>query len=175
VPRQPSRNMPKIASTSSLLGWVVIALFGAMIVYTIVAGFKSAPIITLITLCVVPGFYFLCRTNYENHWSRMKAGRAGESIGTFARSFDLKTVDTWVIRAVYEELQFYAPDVPLRKTDSIFNDLKVDPEDFEMDVIRNIGKRTGRSLENYQSNPHFGEIKTVESLVLFFNAQSKAT
>lgn len=100
--------------------------------------------------------------------------RAGESIGTFARSFDLKIVDSWVIRAVYEELQFYVPDVPLRKTDSIF-DLRLDSEELEMEVIPNIGKRTGRSLENYQSNPHFGEIKTVEGLVLFFNAQPKAT
>ena len=32
--------------------------------------------------------------------------RDGDSICEFARSFDVKVVDTWVIRAVYEELQF---------------------------------------------------------------------
>lgn len=174
MPRQPSRNMPKLTSKLPLLGWAVIALFGVMIVYTIAAGFKSAPIVTLIIACGVATFCFSSRANYKSYLSRMKAERAGESIGTFARSFDLKTIDTWVVRAVYEELQFYVPDAPLRKADSIL-DLRLDYEDLEMEVIPNISKRTGRSLKNYESNPHFGEVKTVEGLVLFFNAQPKVT
>jgi hypothetical protein len=35
----------------------------------------------------------------------LAVGRPGESICTFARSFGRRAADTWVIRAVYEELQ----------------------------------------------------------------------
>jgi hypothetical protein len=47
-------------------------------------------------------------------------------------------------------------------------------EDIEMDIAVEISQRTGRSLTNTVANPYFAKVKTVEDLVLFFNAQPKA-
>jgi hypothetical protein len=103
--------------------------------------------------------------------------RAGESICEFARSFERNNVDTWVIRAVYEQLQDYLgknPVVPIRAADRLKEDLPIDAEDLEMDLAEEIAQRTGRSLKDTTANPYYGKIRTVEDLVLFFNSQPKA-
>jgi hypothetical protein len=103
--------------------------------------------------------------------------RDGESICEFARSFERHRVDTWVVRAVYEQLQEYLggiPSVPILAIDRLKYDLPIDMEDLEMDLIAEISQRTGRSLSNTTSNPYYEKVKTVEDLVLFFNAQPKA-
>jgi hypothetical protein len=45
-----------------------------------------------------------CRREVESLRQR-SASRAGEAICQFARSFDVRQTDTWVLRAVYEALQ----------------------------------------------------------------------
>jgi hypothetical protein len=53
--------------------------------------------------------------------------------------------------------------------------LPVDSEDLDIDLASEISQRTGRTMENSDSNPFYGKIKTVADLVHFFNAQPKAT
>ncbi len=60
------------------------------------------------------------------------ASRQSESICEFARSFDCRRTDTWVIRAVYEELQDYHVrygKLPIRATDLFESDLLIDDEE----------------------------------------------
>lgn len=103
--------------------------------------------------------------------------RKNDSICSFARHFDCRKVDPWVIRAVYEQLQErtdeYYPGFPIHPLDSVFEDLELDDEDFEEDVVGEIAHRTGRSLENAEENPYFGKANIVENLVYFFNLQPK--
>ncbi len=78
---------------------------------------------------------------------------------------------------VYEELTSYCPDIPIRPADNIFDDLMIDPDDFEMDfkndIVGDIAKRSCRSLKGFKNNPYFGKAGTVEGLVHFFNNQPK--
>ena len=109
---------------------------------------------------------------------RLAASRAGESICEFARSFERRRVDTWIIRAVYDELQEYLGGysvVPIRAADRLKDDIPIDIEDLEMDLIANIARRSRRSLTDPTSNPYFGKIKTVADVVLFLNAQPELT
>jgi len=103
--------------------------------------------------------------------------RTGESICEFARSFNTREVDTWVIRAVYEQLQEYLapiqPAFPVRGSDRLVKGLLEDPDDLDLSLINEIAERTGRSLDNAENNPLFGKVLTVEDLVLFFNAQAR--
>ena len=104
--------------------------------------------------------------------------RANEEICTFARSFERNQVDTWILRAVHEELQHHMkfPEgiCPLRASDRLEKDLKIDPDDIE-DLIPVVAQRTGRSLEHTERNPFFGKIETVSDFVLFINNQPKIT
>ena len=100
--------------------------------------------------------------------------RREDSICTFAKSFDCRTVDTRIIRAVHEELQHYysseASGFPIRATDSFEKDLRMDDGDLE-DIGIEIARRTQRSIENTEQNPLHGKVKTVADLVLFLNHQ----
>jgi hypothetical protein len=85
-------------------------------------------------------------------------------------SFDCREVDTWVIRAVFESLQPYCRfgrgTLPLRPTDDLDGDLRMDPVDLE-DLAVGIAHRTGRSLEDGVKNPLYGSVKTASDLVMF--------
>jgi hypothetical protein len=113
------------------------------------------------------------------HFDTLLKDRQSDSICTFAQHFDCRKTDTWIIRAVYEQLQNYLKsekdNFPIRPLDDVFMDLKIDDEDFEYDLVTEIAERTGRSLDNAESNPYYGKANIVENLVYFFNAQPTAT
>ncbi|AWF82523.1 hypothetical protein BTJ40_17865 [Microbulbifer sp. A4B17] len=112
----------------------------------------------------------------DRHFQRLCNSRKGLSICEFAQEFDRKIVDTWIIRAVYEQLQAALPTkqlVPIQASDELFNTLKLDEDDLDLDLIEEIAQRTGRTLEDYQSNPYYGKVTTARNLVLFFNYQAR--
>lgn len=107
----------------------------------------------------------------------LAATRNGESICGFARSFDLRSTDPLVIRAVYEQLQeellSYQKSFPVRGSDRLEEELGLDGDDLDMSVATAIARRSGRSLEGTQSNPYYGRVMTASDLVYFFNGQSE--
>ncbi|WP_444886888.1 hypothetical protein [Microbulbifer sp. JMSA008] len=75
----------------------------------------------------------------ERHFSELCKDRYGLSICEFAREFDSKVVDTWVIRAVYEQLQAALPtkqSVPIKASDSLFDTLLLDEDDLDLRFSR---------------------------------------
>jgi hypothetical protein len=113
-------------------------------------------------------------TSIRRRCRALIAARAGESICTFARSFDVRSVDTWVIRAVYEDIQQYLGlPVPIRPTDNLIQDLYLDPEALELDLAQSIALKSGRTLLETESNPKYMKVFTVDDLVMFFNAQPR--
>jgi hypothetical protein len=100
----------------------------------------------------------------------MAAERTDQSICTFRRAFDIRTVEPRAIRAVYEELQRHlesdAPSFPLAPTDDLFRDLRIDAGDLD-DIVADIAYRTGRNLKDGSRNPYYGKVTTVRDLVLF--------
>ena len=123
-----------------------------------------APIGVIVLLTVTWGL------GQRRRLARLAADRQGESICSFARSFDYRAVDTWVIRAVFEELQPYCNFgrcmLPLRATDDLEDLLRIDPEDLD-DLASDMAFRAGRSLEDCDKNPFYGKVKTASDLVLF--------
>jgi len=113
----------------------------------------------------------------EKHFINLSKDRTGLSICEFARAFDPKIVDTWIIRAVYEQLQAALPTkqlVPIKASDTLVETLLLDEDDLELDLVEEIAQRTGRSLEGYENNPYYGKVTTAQNLVLFFNNQARA-
>lgn len=105
----------------------------------------------------------------------LAASRQGETICNFARSFNRQT-DTWIIRAVYEELTRFlfieGQTLPVRQEDRCEKDLKIDPEDLD-DLAQDIAYRARRSMDCSNANPLYGKVKTVGDLVTFFEHQPK--
>lgn len=110
----------------------------------------------------------------KRRFERMCSIRDEESICTFARSFSTRQVDTWVVRAVHQEIQqlitSYIPAFPVRASDSLMGDLHIDSEDIEV-LLVDIAARSGHSLDETENNPFYGKINTVGDLVMFMNAQ----
>jgi hypothetical protein len=107
----------------------------------------------------------------------LSASRAGESICQFARSFEVRRTDTWVLRAVYEELQdelrWISPAFPVRADDSLEDDLLIDSEDMDLEIVWSIAERARRSLEHPERNPFYARVVTVRDLVSFFLHQPR--
>jgi hypothetical protein len=105
---------------------------------------------------------------------RLALARSSESICDFARSFDRKKLDPWIIRAVYEELsRFLSVDgkpIAVRAKDRCEKDLRIDPEDLD-DLGQEIAFRAGRTMDSTKQNPYFGKIHTVGDLVAFLEHQ----
>ncbi|NET39097.1 MAG: hypothetical protein F6K19_45170 [Cyanothece sp. SIO1E1] len=120
-------------------------------------------------------FAFIYSKLDEKRIQRIKAKREGETICTFVRSIPFRSIDTWVIRAVWEEVQLYLDpknDFPVRPTDSFEILYRMESEDVE-DIGIRAAYRSFRSMENSESNPYYGKVTTVSDLVLFLNAQPK--
>ncbi len=172
--KPPSRYMPKFTDTpTSAFGWVILPFLLSLLLWLVWA----APYLLLL----IPVFFameFWDRRNRRRHFSLLLRERQNDSICSFSRHFEFRKVDTWVIRAVFEQLQNYMnsenENFPIRPTDDVFIDLKIDDEDFEFDLVEEIAQRTGRSLEDAESNPYYGKANIVENLVYFFNEQPKA-
>jgi hypothetical protein len=135
-------------------------------------GLAALPFVALATIwwplaILVPTVIFAISSIGSRQDRRIAEDREGESICEFARGFDCRTIDTWIIRAVYEE---FAGTFPLRPSDRFVEDLRTDSDDLDFGAIH-IARRTGRSLDGYERNPMFGKIDTLRDLVMFFQHQ----
>lgn len=106
--------------------------------------------------------------------NRLAEKRDGECICTFARQFDCRSVDTLIIRAVYEEVSGYSDstvaDFPVRAEDRLEEDLYIHPDEWDS-MAFSVAHRTRRSMENTNANPLWGRVKTVGDLVFFLTYQ----
>lgn len=176
--RLPSRFFPPRAQAR--LGWL-----GTLVLIILLTGFayfiySSSTTVRLIVAaigCYIGASTVVIHRREKRRFELLSESRNGESICVFAKSFDTRTTDTWVIRAVHQELQAvlhtYAPDFPVRASDLIFEDLGLDSDDLE-ELLRDVAKRSGRLLDASEKNPYYGSVNTVMDVVLFTNAQPKS-
>lgn len=136
------------------------------------------PLVTAACIVSFVILFWLHRRSIRNHLQTIAASREGESICTFARASDYRSMDTWIVRAVYEEIQeCLAPECsrfPLRWTDRLKEDLRIDPDVLDEELVIDIAERVGRDLRSTETNPLVGKVETVRDLVLFFQAQPKS-
>ena len=176
--RIASRHMPKFrAKPMGLLAWVFLAALGAAVAYLVFTEPKASAIVAAL---LIAGYVATLPSikREEKQLRELAASREGQSICDFASEFDLRTVDSWVVRAVYEQVQrqlaHVHPAFPLRADDRLREDLRLDDDDLDLDVATEVEERTGRSLDATRSNPYFGKVRTVRDLVLFFQAQARS-
>lgn len=173
--RIASRHMPKyVAGKFGRIYWVYLAV----IVASFISCLISKPVGTAIFVLLFCGLFLVVRKETrrdKEHLRRLARKREGESICEFARDFDLRQIDTWIVRAVYEQLQrqltHVHPAFPLRAADRLKEDLLLDDDDLDLDIVEEVEQRTGRSLDGSNANPYFGKVMTVADLVYFFQAQ----
>ncbi|MFC6635474.1 hypothetical protein [Microbulbifer taiwanensis] len=152
-----------------------IALFVFLVLVVAIAIFQpvSLAVISGIVLLVIVWSKFE-QPKIDRYFGALRDERNGLSICEFAKEFDTRVVDTWIIRAVYEQLQAALPvnhKIPIKASDNLLETLKLDEDDLDLDLVEEIAQRTGRSLENCEDNPYYGKVITAKSLVLFFNHQ----
>ena len=167
-----SRHMPATPEHKvSPLAYAVLLAFGLGIVYLCWRiPFVIAVVASIALLSWVVWIF------ERKRLAKLSANRHEDSICTFARSFDCRHVDTQIIRAVYEELQSYLSDshdkFPIRASDRIDEDLRIDREDLD-DIAYDIAARAGCDMANTKANPLFDKVNTVADMVLFFAHQTR--
>jgi hypothetical protein len=177
--RLPSRFIPP--RVSPRLGWSGLLLLVALLVgfvYFIYLSSRSGRYITAAMVCSVLGYAWAVNKRTKRRFELLAGSRDGDSICEFARCFDTRATDTRIIRAAHQELQTvlqsYIRDFPVRASDSLLVDLELDLDDVE-DLLQDIARRSSRSLGKTEENPYYGQLNTVEDLVLFVNAQPKTS
>lgn len=169
--RMPSRKMhdakePVAASPAQrvaawvLLSGLLLAIWLQPLLLWIVAG------LTLLGLWM--------EWRERRHLAGLVAQRQGESICQFARAFPRRQVNTWVLRAVYESLHGYLGGrLPIHADDRLKQDLRLDDDDLDLDLLQEMARLSGRSLEGAEDNPWFGQVTSVRDLVLFLDQQPR--
>jgi hypothetical protein len=170
--RIPSRLMPQVAGKPVSLGsWVILAVLLTALAYLL----WEHPIPVLGFVAFLGAISVIEAKRTKAHLNKLAAQRNGESICTFAREANYRTNDTWVVRAVYEQVQSYLGSefhsFPLRWNDSFEKDLKIDIEDVGDVIAAEVAERTGRNFSETTGNPMYAKVSTVGDLVLFFCAQ----
>jgi len=160
--RVPSRRMPK-RPEGGVREWVVL---GA-VVLGLVAGLVAW--VGLLAAAAIVVAFLLVFEHGRRRAAAIRRERAGDSICTFARSFDRRAVDPWILRATWEEFASIL-SFPVRATDRV--DEHIHPEDCD-DIAEEIAVRAGRSLDDSKRNPMFGRVCTVRDLVLFLQHQPR--
>lgn len=131
----------------------------------------SIPIIGIITFIT-----WVAGIVERKRLTRVALERQGEGICEFARSFERRTDDPWVIRAVYCALQPYFSghdqQFPVRATDRMTEDFHIDPEDVN-DMAYDVAERAGYDMRDTEKNPLHGRVKTVGDMVMFFRHQPR--
>ena len=165
--RIASKQMPRyVPERRGVIGWVLLAIVGAGAAYL----YWSHPIV-LAAVGPVAGVSCVLAVAEGRRQRRIAAERRDESICSFARSFDCRATDTWIVRAVFEELTRYVR-FPIRPDDRLRDDLKIDHDDVG-DIAEVIAQRTGRQLLDCEANPLYGRVTTVRELVEFFVRQPR--
>ncbi len=170
--RQPSRRLPPAtAYHATPLG---VALSVSLVAGLAVIGvWKPWALLLILALGLAAWIGIRLETQ---RLLRLVLARPRDSICTFARAFDCRQVDTWIIRAVYEELQTVLPHgvrpFPIRAEDHLEYDLGIDHDTLE-EVAEDVASRAGRSIKNGERNPYYDRIRRVMDLVYFLHHQPR--
>lgn len=170
--RIPSRLMPRVAPKRISFGtWIFLTVPLTALAYLL----WEHPIPVLGFAAFVGAISIIETKRTKAHLNKLAAQRTGESICTFAREANCRVNDTWVVRAVYDQVQSRLgsefQSFPLRWNDSFEKDLKIDIEDVGDDIASEVAERTGRTFSETVGNPMYAKVSTVGDMVLFFCAQ----
>lgn len=174
--RRASRFMPQARRPAmSWRGRIFMAVALLALLCSLLLALGAYPVTVCLIAVAIWALVAIGEQRQKKRLLQRLQARSGESICQFARSIDCRRVDTWVVRAVYEELQRYYSKkwaVPLRVTDRLEEDLQLESEDMDY-VLVDMAQRAGRNLADTQHNPFYDKVSTVGDLVHFLNAQPR--
>jgi hypothetical protein len=145
-------------------------LFVAVVLAAILTGVLTNPPLRW-AFAGTFSFMALLSLLHRRWLNRIRAERKEESICTFARALPAKAHDTWVVRAVYEEVSSRA-GVPIRPSDDFLQISGLDGDDLD-DAVSRMAFRAGRSMESTKENPIFDRVVTVADVIAFLEHQPK--
>ena len=152
-----------------------IALAILLCVFVLVSILSPIFLVIVVGISILIGVWsYFEQPKIDRYFENLFSERKHLSICDFAREFNSKEVDTWIIRATYEQLQKSLGTnqlIPIKSSDHLFDDLMLDEDDLDLDLVEEIAQRTGRSLDDFDQNSYYGKVQTVKDLVLFFNKQ----
>ncbi|MEM1098181.1 MAG: hypothetical protein AAGH92_05270 [Planctomycetota bacterium] len=146
--------------------WLFLAVYGALLI----GLFVTHPYVCGTIIAGLAALVALSLFTEDHHREQMIEARRGESICGFARSFDCRQVDTWVVRAVYEA-STAAAGFPVRADDDEVT-LDVDRDIFDF-IAEEVAQRSGRTFENAEANPYYTKVTTLRNMVRFFCGQPR--
>jgi len=164
--KAPSNRMTKYEVPNTSIGvWIFLIIIVLSFCY---AAYEDINIRYFFVGFII--FIIIISAIGDKKYERLKEFRKDWDIGNFAKEFDLKVIDTWVIRAVYEAI-YDEVDLPIKADDDIDKDLRINMGDLGFDeILINVSQRTGRVLtEESVEYDDIQNIKTVRDLVYFFN------
>jgi len=163
--QMPQYEVPKMKWYFVVIAWIFLILYLGSIAYKAYddIAFRYVILMFIVLILVLSG------VGVEKY-KKSKRSRKEWNIGKFAKEFNLKEVDTWVVRAVYEAV-YDEVEIPIKADDDIDKDLGIDMGDLGFDeILINVSQRTGRVLtENSVGHDDIKNIITVRDLVEFFN------
>ena len=167
VSRPFSRDMPALPEAPVRdSDYMIVGLFLSGLVLW---GAIANPLLTLIIVVFIPLIY-LAGPTVDRRLLGLAAERPDDSICTFARAFDRRTMDAWIVRATWDEIRSYLPEFegrpfPLRATDRLWDDLHLEADDMEYAIVTNIVQRSGRRFRTETTDDDTQPITTVGDLV----------
>lgn len=174
---RPSRHLPRRKPPGKItwLGWVFLSVCGAAAVYSAVAFMRHSAW-TALGLGLFMAAMTVASVVTHRKIKHLRETRRGDGICAFARSLPIRDLDTWVVRATYEEMAVYmgsekAP-FPVHASDRLKDDLEIDGDDL-LAIIYAIAERAGRTVDDLEQNPVFQKMKTVEDLIKVMMWQKK--
>lgn len=172
--RTLSRHLPSYGATDAkmpVIGKIVLTMFLLAIGYWVFVD----PYKALIVLGALAALITVIGLIDRRKVAKLRNKR-GDTICDFRKAFNLREVDPWIIRASYEAFSAWIGQnehlFPLRASDSIERDLRIDPEDM-WDLVLEVAQRAGYDITDWEANPLLGKIETVLDFVLLINHQPR--
>lgn len=167
------KPMTRVPVVSSRAFFGALFLVGTIFAYVSPTGLAVFVAILLVSLA----------SEFGRRWHvrRLRLARADEDIGTFARALDRRSpeFDPLVVRAVWDAVQEWIGEpeaLPLRPSDRIVDELRIDPEDLlDEDELGRIATRAGRSLCDVELNPRSHRVETLGDLIALLATQPRVT
>jgi hypothetical protein len=166
-------RVPMTWSTRLLLiamAGVLLAMVGNLLIALVREGLGL-----FVLLCAAfVAFCFRCREQVaraRREW--LAAQRRAGSICKFARRFDCREFDTWILRATYEQMTNYV-GFSVRPEDRLTEDLAIDSDDLDY-LAEEIARLAGRDFVAVENNPWFGRVDTVADLCDFLMCQPRVS
>lgn len=134
---------------------------------------------TFIIICVFILLLVIWSVIGHFRMKKVAVERGEPNICEYARSFDYRTIDTKIMREVWNEVQlslgnYDGKPFPVKAEDIFEETYNMHPDDLD-DIYWSVADRLGIETEASESNPYYNQVTSVKNLVLFLHSQPRVS